>query len=72
LVFVSALPSPLFHRSDRRVAVYVPPAAKRAENPHGGAGRIRSGALHIVPCNEKLTIRIKNIRQWNCVVALFP
>src|SRR4029077_16735858 len=49
-----------------------PPATKCPEGAHGSAGRIRSGALHIVPCNEKLTIRIKNIRQWNCAGLVGP
>src|SRR5229473_4934294 len=65
-LFLPFLPAPSFHRSDGRVAAYVPPAAKGAEGAHGSTGRIRPSALHIIPCNEKLTIRIKNIGQRNC------
>jgi hypothetical protein len=48
------------------------PATKGAERAHGGAGRIRSGALHVIPCNKKLTIRIKNIGQRNCAGLVGP
>src|SRR4029077_15532484 len=54
------------HRSDGRVAAYVPPAAKSAEGAHGSAGCIRSGALHVISCNKKLTIRVQNVGQGNC------
>src|SRR6266481_6934831 len=64
--------APSFHRSDGRVAVYVPPAAKRAEGAHGGAGRIRPGALHIVSRNEKLTICVKNVGQRNRASLVGP
>src|SRR6266852_7738475 len=71
-LFLPFLPAPSFHRSDGRVAAYVPPAAKGAEGAHGSTGRIRAGALHIVPCNEKLTIRIKNVGQRNCAGLVGP
>jgi hypothetical protein len=33
---------------------------------------IRSGALHVVSRDKKLTIRVENIRQWNCTCLVSP
>src|SRR5216683_7751474 len=65
-LFLCLLSRSLLDRGQRRIAAPVPPATKSAEGAHGGAGCIRSGALHIIPCNEKLTIRVKNVGQRNC------
>src|SRR4029077_7651645 len=59
MLFTSFIPDLSLHHGDGRVAAYVPPPTKSAESTDGGAGCVRSGALHIVPCNEKLAIRVK-------------
>src|SRR5215475_4381866 len=64
--------SPSLHGSEGRVAAYVPPAAKRAECAHGGAGCIRLGALHVISCNKELTIRVQNVGQRNCTRLVGP
>jgi len=40
-----------------------PPRARKCARGAAASARV---ALHIVPCNEKLTIRIKNVGQRNC------
>src|SRR5258705_9343504 len=71
-LFLCLLSRSLLDRGQRRIAASVPPATKSAEGAHGGAGCIRSGALHIIPCDEKLTIRVKNVGQWNCAGLVGP
>ena len=59
IALVSALlPRLLLDCAQGRIATYVPPATKSAEGAHRGASRIRSGALHIISRNKKLTIRV--------------
>src|SRR6267142_5815197 len=65
-VVSALLPRLLLDCAQRRIATYVPPAAKCAEGAHGCAGRIRSGALHVVSCDKKLTIRVQYVGQRNC------
>src|SRR6267154_3046619 len=68
----SAFLVPSLHCSDGRVAAYVPPTAQCAEGAHGSAGRIRSGALDVISCNQKLTIRVQNVGQRNCTGLVGP
>jgi hypothetical protein len=71
--FVSALlPRLLLDCAQRRIATYVPPAAKSAEGADRGASRIRSGALHIISRKKKLTIRVQNVGQRNCSGLVSP
>src|ERR1700693_3305411 len=58
--------------SQRRIAPYVPPPPKCAEGAHGSACAIRSGALHIISRNKKLTIRVQNVGQRNCAGLVAP
>src|ERR1700742_2355356 len=41
----------------------VPAATERAERTHGGARRIGTAGIQLVPCNEQLPVRIQYVCQ---------